>query len=128
MSIDSSLRTFLDAQTTAGRRVYVGQRLQSAALPALTISVNESQRVTLGVGSTVGLVRYAYTLNAIDSTMGGAMALADQAATVLQTTYAASSVACLRTSEPQLQDPSPGEGDEIEPVIASVTLETYLPE
>lgn len=128
MSIDSALYTYLDAQTTAGRRIYVGSRLQSAGFPAVVIEVTGSERAALGTGSTVSLVRYTYSLNAVAETMSAALALAAQAAGVIEAAYAASGIATYRVQEPQLADPQSGEGDEKEPIIASVVLETLLPE
>ena len=128
MSIDSQLFSFLDAATAAGRRVTVGLRLQSAALPALTINVQGSERAALGSGSTNSLVRYTYTLNAVAVTMSEAMSVAEAAADAVQAAYAALGVATYRLQEPQLVDVQMGEGDEQEPAIASVVLETLLPE
>ena len=128
MSIDSQLYSFLDAATDAGRRVTVGLRLQSAALPALTINVQGSERAALGSGSTNSLVRYTYTLNAVAVTMSQAMSVAEAAADAVQAAYAALGVATYRLQEPQLVDVQMGEGDEQEPAIASVVLETLLPE
>jgi hypothetical protein len=128
VSIDANLVATLDAQTTAGRRVTVGLRLQSSALPALTVNVQGSERAALGTGAASSLVRYTYTLNAVAVTMADAMALAESAATVVQTAYAAAGKATYRIQEPQLNDTQMGEGDEQEPAIATVVLESLIPE
>jgi hypothetical protein len=128
VSIDAHLFSILESQTTAGRRVTVGLRLQSAALPALTINVQGSERAALGTGSSTSLVRYTYTLNAVAVTMDDAMTLAESAADVVEASHKASGIATYRVQEPQLVDTQMGEGDEQEPAIAAVVLETLYPE
>ena len=128
MSIEALLYTALDAQTSAGSRVSVGLRLQSAALPALVISVQGSERAALGASGSVSLVRYTYAINAVAETMADALTLAGTAAGVVQSEFALTNYSTYRIQEPQLADASPGEGDEQMPAIASVILETLLPE
>jgi hypothetical protein len=111
--------------TTAGSRVSVGSRLQSAALPAVTIDMTTGSRASLGTSSM--LHRYSLTINAIAIDMASAQSLAEAAAGYVKLNAALGGGAAYDLNFAAIQEPTPGEGDEMEPAIAVAELEILYP-
>lgn len=114
--------------TDAEQRVHVGSRLQSGSLPALVIEQLSAERAALTSSSTTSLVRHQWRISAVASTMIDARQLASLAATVAASNMNVEGFTTYRISEPVLEEPQSGEGDEQEPAVASLTLETLFPE
>lgn len=114
--------------TVAEGRVHVGARLQSGALPAVVIEQLSSERAALGSGSTISLVRHDLRVSAIAADMATARLTASSAAdyAVLNMTFAG--YVTFRTSEVVVEEPQSGEGDEQQPSVASLTIQTLFPE
>lgn len=114
--------------TTAQDRVHVGSRLQSGALPAVVIEQISSERATIGAAGAAGTVRHQWRLSAIASDMIFAMDLAKNAADYAVFNMTSGGYTTYRVSEAVVEEPQSGEGDEQQPSIASLTLETLFPE
>lgn len=111
--------------TAAGTRVSVGSRLQSDALPAVTIDMPTGNRATLGTGSILN--RYSLTINAIAVDMASAQSLATAAAGYVKLNAALGGGAAWDVNFGAIQEPQPGEGDEMEPAICVAEMEILYP-
>lgn len=114
--------------TTAEDRVHVGARLQSGALPAVVIEQLSAERATIGPAGASGTVRHQWKLNAIASDMIVARDLAKNAADYAVFNMTTGGYTTFRVSEVVVEEPQSGEGDEQQPAVASLTLETLFPE
>jgi hypothetical protein len=111
--------------TTAGNRVSVGSRLQSTILPAVTIDMTTGARASLGTTST--LHRYSLVINAIAIDMASAQSLAEAAAGYVKVNAVSGGGTAYDVNFAAIQEPTPGEGDEMEPAIAVAELEILYP-
>jgi hypothetical protein len=117
MAIESKVVEWLDNATTAGRRIYLGTRLQTSSLPAITFDVQEARRAVLGLSSIV--CEYQVTLNAVATTAAEALTVAAAAREALRTVGGVDGASVVCTVLERVQDPQPENGDEAYLYIAS---------
>lgn len=123
MAIESKVVEWLDNATTAGRRIYLGTRLQTSSLPAITFDVQEARRAVLGLSSIV--CEYQVTLNAIATTASEALTVAAAAREALRTVGGLDGASVVCTGLERVQDPQPENGDEAFLYIASTQNTVY---
>ncbi len=97
----------LDSATSAGRRLYYGQRLQTSSLPALTFEVQSGAAAALGNNNR--LCVYEVTFNAISDAIADAMTLDTEIRDTLQLALSFTSIC---TQLGTVQEPQPENGDE----------------
>ena len=123
MAIESKVVEWLDNATTAGRRIYLGTRLQTSSLPAITFDVQEARRAVLGLSSIV--CEYQVTLNAIATTASEALTVAAAAREALRTVGGLDGASVVCTGLERVQDPQPENGDEAFLYVASTQNTVY---
>jgi hypothetical protein len=106
-SLISDIVGTLESQTTAGRRVYYGTRLQTSTLPAITFEIQSGTRVALGNQNT--LSAYEVTFNAISDSVSAAKTLDDDIRSTVNTLLGATFIC---TQYGSLQEPVAENGDE----------------
>lgn len=106
-SLISDIVSTLEAQTTAGRRVYYGTRLQTSTLPAITFEIQSGTRVALGNQNT--LSAYEVTFNAISDNVSAAKTLDDDIRSSVNMLAGATFIC---TQYGTLQEPVAENGDE----------------
>lgn len=106
-SLQVDLIAALDSQTTAGRRIYYGTRLQTSALPAITFEIVDGTRIALGAQNT--LCAYTVTFNAVADTSSAAAVLDAEIRTHLPSVVGFTFVC---TQFGTTQEPQPETGDE----------------
>ena len=114
--------------TSAGSRVHTGARLQSGALPAVIVEHLSAERAALSTGATPSLVRHQFRVAGVAGTMIDARNLADLAASFACSGLTAAGSATYKISESVVEEPQSGEGDEEQPAVASLTIESLYRE
>jgi hypothetical protein len=106
-SLISDIVGTLESQTSAGRRVYYGTRLQTSVLPAITFEVQSGTRVALGNQNT--LSAYEVAFNAISDSVSAAKTLDDDIRSTVNSLLGATFIC---TQYGTLQEPVAENGDE----------------
>jgi hypothetical protein len=119
-SLQADIISEFDGQTTAGRRVYYGTRLQTSALPAITFEVLDGARATLGNANCV--CTYTVTFNAIADSAAGAASLDYEIRSLLPTFLSFQSVC---TQFGVIAEPQPEAGEEAGPYICTSVYTIY---
>jgi hypothetical protein len=119
-SLQADIISEFDGQTTAGRRVYYGTRLQTSALPAITFEVLDGARATLGNANCV--CTYTVTFNAIAETAAGAASVDAEIRSLLPTFLSFQSVC---TQFGVIAEPQPEAGEEAGPYICTSVYTIY---
>ena len=111
--------------TVAGNRVYVGQRLQSTALPAIVVRVSSVRRAALCEANNKRLQLVEASVSAISNSVDEAADLVVTAVQNIANMFSASDGALIWDSGRRIEDPVVGEGDENEPYIATQDFTAY---
>lgn len=121
--IEASVISWLSGGTSAGTRVYTGARMQDTVLPALVVTVNQSQAAAIGASP---LTRHTVTVSAVAETMASAQSIASSCASLMSLGATSAGGCSVETERPRLDEPVLGDGDEAEPAICNAFFEVYL--
>ena len=119
-SLQADIISELDGQTTAGRRIYYGTRLQTSALPAITLEVLDGARATLG--NQNAMCTYSVTFTCVADTASGAASLDDEVRNLLPITLSFRHVC---TQFGVIQEPQPEAGEEAGPYLCTSVYTFY---
>lgn len=119
-SLQADIISELDSQTTAGRRVYYGTRLQTSLLPAITFEVLDGSRQTLGNANALCI--YSVTFTTIADTAAGAASLDAEIRNLLPISLTFTSVC---TQFGVIQEPQPEAGEEAGPYLCTSVYTFY---
>jgi hypothetical protein len=110
----------LESQTSAGRRVYYGTRLQTSLLPAITFEVQSGSRVALGNQNT--LSAYEVSFNAVADTAAAAQTLD---AEIRNNLFLLIGTTFINSQFGTMQEPAPENGDEAGLYIVTSQFTVY---
>lgn len=106
-SLQADIISELDSQTTAGRRIYYGTRLQTSILPAITFEITTANSAALGNQNR--LCVYEVSFNAVAASVSAAALLNDEIRNVLPISLSFD-VVC--TQFGSVLEPTPENGEE----------------
>jgi hypothetical protein len=119
-SLQADIISELDSQTTAGRRVYYGTRLQTSLLPAITFEVLDGARATLG--NQNAMCTYSVTFTCVADSAAGAASLDAEVRNLLPISLTFRHVC---TQFGVIQEPQPEAGEEAGPYLCTSTYTFY---
>lgn len=119
-SLQADIIAEFDGNTSAGRRVYYGTRLQTSLLPAITFEIQNGARATLGNANAMCV--YDVTFNAVADTAAGASTLDAEIRNYMPL---AGSFQHVCTGFGTMQEPQPEAGDEAGLYICTSTYTIY---
>ena len=119
-SLQADIISEFDGNTSAGRRIYYGTRLQTSLLPAITFEIQNGARATLG--NQNAMCTYNVTFTCVADTAAGAASLDAEVRNLLPISLTFRSVC---TQFGVIQEPQPEAGEEAGPYLCTSVYTFY---